>query len=133
MTQQQFLEAIAIGQFTPGSVLSTATFIGYQINGWSGAIVVTLGIFIPSFCFVALLNPFVPRLRKSAWTAAFLDSVNVASVGLMAAVLLKLGYATLTHWTAWLIAIAAVIAVIRYKVNAAYLAIGSAVSGWLLR
>lgn len=80
LTQQQLLDAIAIGQFTPGPVLSTATFIGYVIAGIPGAIVATIGIFLPSFVFVAVLNPLIPRLRASSWTRAFLDAVNVSAV-----------------------------------------------------
>lgn len=95
LTQQQLLDAIAAGQFTPGPVLTTATFIGYQIGGWSGAALATLGIFLPSFCFVALLNPLIPRLRNSVWSAAFLDAVNISAVGIMLAVLMQMGYQTL--------------------------------------
>ena len=87
LTQQQLLDAIAIGQFTPGPVLSTAAFIGYVLAGVPGAAVSAAAIFAPSFVFVAILNPIVPRLRRSAWMAAFLDAVNVSAVGLMAAVL----------------------------------------------
>ncbi|MEM7366963.1 MAG: chromate efflux transporter [Bacteroidota bacterium] len=92
LTQQQLLDAIAAGQFTPGPVLTTATFIGYQIGGWSGAALATLGIFLPSFCFVALLNPLIPKLRTSPWSAAFLDAVNISAVGIMLAVLMQMGY-----------------------------------------
>jgi len=92
LTQQQLLDAIAIGQFTPGPVLSTSTFIGYVIAGIPGAIVATLGIFFPSFIFVLILNPLIPKLRNSAWTSAFLDAVNVSAVGLMAVVTLQLAY-----------------------------------------
>src|SRR5690606_15587122 len=83
LTQAQLLDAIAIGQFTPGPVLSTATFIGYLIDGIDGALVATAGIFLPSFFLVLLLNPFVSRLRKSKWAAAGLDAVNIAAVGVM--------------------------------------------------
>lgn len=92
LTQQQLLDAIAAGQFTPGPVLTTATFIGYQVAGLSGAFLATLGIFLPSFCFVVLLHPLIPKLRQSPWSAAFLDAVNISAVGIMAAVLLQLSY-----------------------------------------
>lgn len=132
LTQRQLLDAIAIGQFTPGPVLSTATFIGYMIAGAGGASVATTAIFAPSFLFVALVNPWVPRLRKSPWTAAFLDAVNVSAVALMAAVTVKLGQATLTAWPAWLIAVAAILVGLRWKVNLAWVVVGGGVLGWLL-
>jgi chromate transporter len=132
LTQRQLLDAVAIGQLTPGPVLSTATFIGYLIAGWPGAAVATLGIFLPSFLFVVILNPLVPRLRESAWTAAFLDAVNVAAVGLMAAVTIQLGAAILTSWPEWTIAIAAAAAALFFRVNAAWLVLGGGVAGRLL-
>ena len=132
LTQRELLDAIAIGQFTPGPVLSTATFIGYMIAGAGGAAVATTAIFAPSFLFVALVNPWVPRLRKSPWTAAFLDAVNVSAVALMAAVTVKLGQATLTTWPAWLIAVAAVLIGLRWKINLAWVVVGGGALGWLL-
>lgn len=132
LTQRELLDAIAIGQFTPGPVLSTATFIGYMIAGAGGAAVATTAIFAPSFLFVALVNPWIPRLRKSAWTAAFLDAVNVSAVALMAAVTVKLGQATLTSWPAWLIAVAATLIGLRWKVNLAWVVVGGGFLGWLL-
>ena len=83
LTQAQLLDAIAIGQFTPGPVLTTSTFIGYILSGIPGAVVATAGIFLPSFFFVLMLNPIIPRLRQSAWASAFLDAVNVSAVALM--------------------------------------------------
>lgn len=132
LTQSQLLDSIAIGQFTPGPVLTTATFIGYILSGTPGAVVATLGIFLPSFFFVLLLNPVIPRLRRSAWASAFLDSVNVAAVALMLAVTIQLGASTLVSWPAWLIAIAAAVATIRYKANPAWLVLGGGIAGWLL-
>src|SRR5205085_4737463 len=84
LTDRQLLDAVAVGQFTPGPLFTTATFIGFLCGGWAGAALATLGIFLPSFLFVALVNPFVPRLRGSPWMAGLLDGVNVAAVGLMA-------------------------------------------------
>jgi len=137
LTQQQLLDAIAIGQFTPGPILSTATFIGYIIAGIPGAIVSTIGIFLPSFFFTALLNPLVPRLRASKWTAAFLDAVNVSSVALMLVVTLQLGIATLTtakppylDFFAVVIAIISAILAIRYQINAVWIVLGAALIGW---
>jgi len=132
LSQEQLLDAIAIGQFTPGPVLSTATFIGYVIEGVPGALVATLGIFLPSFFFVLMLNPIIPRLRESAWLSAFLDAVNVAAVALMVAVTINLGRATLVSWPAALIALASALLALRFKANAAWLVLGGAVSGWLL-
>ncbi len=132
LTQRELLDAIAIGQFTPGPVLSTATFIGYMIAGAGGAAVATTAIFAPSFLFVALVNPWIPRLRKSPWTAAFLDAVNVSAVALMAAVTVELGQATLTAWPAWLIAVAATLIGLRWKINLAWVVVGGGALGWLL-
>ena len=138
MTQGQLLDAIAIGQFTPGPVLSTSTFVGWVVAAGAGldpvagAAVATLGIFLPSFVFVGILNPLIPRLRQSAWLSAFLDAVNAAAVALMAAVTLQLGVATLVSWPAWLIAALAAVAALRYKVNAAWLVLGGALLGWAL-
>ncbi|RCJ39346.1 chromate transporter [Nostoc punctiforme NIES-2108] len=137
LTQQQLLDAIAIGQFTPGPVLSTATFIGYLIAGIPGAIVATIGIFLPSFVFVAALNPLIPRLRASSWTRAFLDAVNVSAVALMVVTTLQLGAATLTlpqapfvDFLGLAIAIVSAILAIHFRINAAWLVFGSALIGW---
>lgn len=137
LTQQQLLDAIAIGQFTPGPVLSTATFIGYLLAGVPGAIVATLGIFLPSFLFVAALNPLIPRLRASSWTRAFLDAVNVSAVALMVVTTLQLGKATLTlpqapyvDFLAVAIALTAAVFALRFRINAAWLVLGGAVIGW---
>lgn len=132
LTQQQLLDAIAIGQFTPGPVLTTSTFIGYILGGTAGAVVSTIAIFTPSFLFVLILNPWVPRMRESAWTAAFLDAVNASAVGLMAAVIVSLGVTTLTSWQAWLIALAAAVLLLRWRVSAPWLVLGGAVVGWLI-
>ncbi len=133
LTQQQLLDAIAVGQFTPGPVLSSATFVGYLLAGWPGAIVATLGIFLPSFLFVAALGPILPRWRRSGLAAAFLDAVNVSSVALMAAVTVKLTQSALTHWPAWVLALAAATASLVWKVNPAWLVLGGALLGWVLR
>ena len=132
LTQAELLDAIAIGQFTPGPVLTTATFVGYLIAGVPGAIVATLGIFLPSFLFVLLLNPLIPKMRQSAWLSAFLDAVNVAAVGLMVAVLINLGRQTLLNWQSILIALLALVASIRFKVNSAWIVLGGAILGYVL-
>ncbi len=132
MTQEQLLEAIAIGQFTPGPILSTAAFIGYVVTGGNiaGALVAAGAIFLPSFVFVMALNPLLPKLRQSAWVAAFLDAVNVCAVGLLAAVTLELSYLTLDDWPKYVIAgVAAVLGLWR-GVGAVWLVLGGAVVGW---
>ncbi len=103
LTRMELIDAIAIGQMTPGPVLSTATFIGYQLGGWQGAIGATLGIFLPSFLFVWLLNPLIPKMRQSKILSYFLDSVNVAALAVMAAVLISMGRDVLIDWKAWFI------------------------------
>ncbi len=132
LTNEQLVDAIAIGQFTPGPVLSTATFIGYVLAGWQGAVVATVAIFLPSFFFVLVLNPIIPKLRRSVWMGAFLDAVNVAAVALMVWVSYRLGVATLTDWTAWLILVLAAIALFRFKLNAAWIVLGGALVGVVL-
>ncbi len=136
LTQQQLLDAIAVGQFTPGPILSTATFIGYVIAGVPGAIVATIGIFLPSFVWVVVLNPLVPYLRRSKWSSAFLDAVNVSALALMVVVTLQLAISTLGRPTApyvdlWavVIAITSAILTIRFSVNAAWLVLGGAAIG----
>lgn len=132
LTDQQLLDAVAIGQFTPGPVLSTATFIGYVIAGIPGAVVATVGIFLPSFFFVSILNPLIPRLRSWSWTAAFLDSINVSALALMVAVTLELGVVVLTAWPAWTIAALAAVLTLRFRVNAVWIVLGAAAAGWVL-
>ena len=129
LTQAQLLDAIAIGQFTPGPVLSTSTFIGYLLDGVPGAAAATVGIFLPSFFFVLLLNPLIPRLRGSAWMSGFLDAVNVSALALMVAVTIDLGVSVLVSWPAWVIAFAAGLLVLRYRTNAVWLVLGGGVVG----
>jgi chromate transporter len=128
----QLLDAIAVGQMTPGQVLTTATFIGYLLLGVPGAIVATVAIFLPSLIFVGILNPLVPGLRRRPWSAAFLDSVNAVALALMAGVVAKLGLTTLTTWQAWLIVVLSAIALFRFRIHAAWLMVGAAVLGYLL-
>ena len=131
LTQQQLLDAVAAGQLTPGPLLSTATFIGYTLLGIPGAIAGTVGVFLPSFLFVAALRDVLPRLRRSPWSSAFLDAVNVSSLALMASVAIKLAAATLTTWPAVVIAVLAGIAALRFRLNSAWLVLGGALLGWL--
>jgi chromate transporter len=129
LTHQQLLDAIAIGQFTPGPVFSTATFIGYILGGVWGAVAATLGIFLPSFFYVGLVAPVLFRLRQSPWMAAFLDSVNVCAVALMAGVTCRLGADALRGWQSWVIALAALAVLLRWKINPAWIVLGGAVAG----
>ncbi len=131
LTEAQLLDAIAIGQFTPGPVLSTSTFIGYLVDGPSGAVVATLGIFLPSFIFVLILNPIIPKLRESAWASAFLDAVNVAAVGLMLTVTIELAVVTLTSLPAAIVIVAAAVAFFRFRLSAPWLVAGGALLGWM--
>jgi chromate transporter len=132
MTDQQLIDAIAIGQLTPGPILTTATFIGYVLAGVPGAILATVGIFLPSFIFVAILNPLVPRMRDSEWTAALLDGVNVAALGLMAGVTLIIGRAALVDIPTALVAAVAALLLFRFKVSTIWLVLGAALLGLLL-
>ncbi|MFZ0307813.1 MAG: chromate efflux transporter [Candidatus Sulfotelmatobacter sp.] len=132
LTQQQVLDAIAIGQFTPGPVLSTATFIGYLLGGAWGAVVATAAIFLPSFLYVAALGPILPKLRRSAWVAAFLDSVNVCAVALMAGVTVKLAGDALRGWPMWVIAATTLAVLWKWKINPAWVVSGGGLAGMLL-
>lgn len=133
ITTQQLIDAVAVGQFTPGPVLSTATFVGYQLSGVPGALAATAGIFLPSFLFVLVLNPLVPRMRRSRWLAGFLDSVNVAAVAVIVAVLADMGRASLADWRGWIIAAAGMLAVFGpRRIGAMWIVLGGAVLGYLL-
>jgi chromate transporter len=132
LTESQLLDAIAVGQITPGPVFTTATFIGYVLAGTPGALVATAGIFLPAFVFVALSGPLVPRLRASASAAAFLDGVNVASLALMAVVTLQLGFSTLVDVPTVLIAAVAAVLLVQFQVNSTWLVLGGAVIGWVV-
>ncbi|HEY9621540.1 MAG TPA: chromate efflux transporter [Crinalium sp.] len=131
LTSKELLDAVAVGQVTPGPVFTTATFVGYLLAGHAGAIAATVGIFLPAFVLVALVNPWVPKLRRSVWASGFLDGVNAASLGLMAVVTWKLGVAAVVDWLTVGLAIASAILVFRFKVNSAWLVLGGAVIGLL--
>jgi chromate transporter len=132
LTERQLLDAVAIGQVTPGPVFTTATFVGYVLGGWPGAFLATAAIFLPAFVFVALSQPLIPRLRRSRAAGAFLDGVVASSLGIMAAVAVTLARSTLTAplWTA--VAIAALAALVYWRVNSAWLVLGGAAVGLLL-
>ena len=131
LTDQQLLDAVAIGQVTPGPVFTTATFIGYVLAGVPGALWATLGIFLPAFIFVAISNPLIPRLRNSPWASGLLDGVNIASLGLMAAVTWQLGRASLIDLLTVAVALLSAGLLLRYNINATWLIAGGAVVGLL--
>lgn len=131
LTSQQLLDAVAIGQLTPGPVFTTATFVGYLLAGNAGAIAGTVGIFLPAFLLVWLVNPLVPKLRQSQWASGFLDGVNAASLGLMAGVSYTLGRTALVDWLTIVLASLSAIAVLRFKVNSAWLVLAGGVIGFI--
>jgi len=133
LTDRQLIDAIAIGQVTPGPVFTTATFIGYLLGGPASALLATLGIFLPSFIFVALSHPLIPRLRNSPWASSLLDGVNVASLGLMAAVTWQLGRAALVDPLTVTLALVSALLLFRFKVNSTWLVLGGAAVGILSR
>ena len=129
LTDQQLVDAVAIGQLTPGPVFTTATFIGYVVGGWTGAILATVGIFLPSFIFVGISNPLIPRLRASKHFSSLLDGVNAASLSLMAAVTWQLGKTSLTDPLTIIVAGASLFLLVRYKINTTWLIIAGAIIG----
>lgn len=131
LSQQQLLDAVAIGQITPGPVFTTATFIGFVLGGLPGALLATAGIFLPSFVFVALSNPLIPRIRRSPWAAGLLDGVNHASLGLMAGVLAELSISNLHDPFALILALLSLFLLLRLRINTTWLILGGALAGWL--
>jgi chromate transporter len=129
LTDRQLVDAIAIGQVTPGPVFTTATFIGYLLGGVPAALLATTAIFLPSFLFVAISNPLIPKMRRSAWIGSLLDGVNIASLGLMAAVTYQLGRASLTDPLTIMLAVVALALLMRYRVNSVWLIGGGALIG----
>jgi chromate transporter len=134
LTRGQLLDAVAVGQFTPGPVFCTATFIGYLLGGTGGALTATAGIFMPAFIFVAISGPLLPRLRRSPSAGAFLDGVNAAAVALMIAVTWALGRAAIMDATTVMLALGSAIALIRFRVNSAWVimagGLAGALAGW---
>jgi chromate transporter len=133
ISRKVLIDAIAVGQFTPGPVFSAVTFIGYQINGVAGAIVSTIGIFLPAFVFVALLNPLVKKMRSSRQFSAFLDAVNVASIAVIVAVCFVMARETITDWRTATIAVVSAALLFGFRrFNSAWIVIGGALTGYLL-
>jgi len=131
LTDRQLLDAIAIGQVTPGPLFTTATFIGYILGGVKGALLATLGIFLPSFIFVAISNPLIPRIRSSPWASGLLDGINAAALSLMAAVTWQLGRSSITDPFTILIFVISFILLVRFKINSTWLITGGALIGLL--
>jgi chromate transporter len=133
LTDAQLLDAVAVGQVTPGPVFTTATFIGFVLAGWPGACVATLGIFLPAFVFVALSAPFVERMRRSAVASAVLDAVNIASLALMAAVTGLLVQDAIGDLTTASLAVGGAVLLVRYRLNSAWLIAGGAAIGLMVK
>lgn len=134
ITQQQLVDAIAVGHFTPGPLFSTATFIGWQLDGLRGAVLATVGIFLPSFFFVWLANPLIPKLRRSRWMSSFLDGVNIAAVGLIVFVAISIGKEVLLNWRMIaLFVISSIILFFAPKVNSALLIIAGGLAGYIMQ
>jgi chromate transporter len=133
LTEAQLLDAIAVGQFTPGPLFTTATFVGYLTGGVMGALIATLAIFLPSFILIAISGPLVPLLRRSRLAGAFLDGVNVSALALMAAVIVQLGRAALVDRYAIATAVASTVILLRYRINAVWLIGAGAVCGLIIQ
>ncbi len=129
LTDTQLMDAVAVGQVTPGPVFTTATFIGFVLGGVRGALLSTIAIFLPAFVLVAISGPLVPRIRKSKLAGAFLDGVNVASLALIAAVTWQLGRASLVDAGSILLTVVSLVAVLRFRVNSAWLVLLGAIVG----
>lgn len=132
LTDQQLLDAVAVGQFTPGPVFTTATFVGYILAGVPGAAVATVAIFLPSFLFVAFLARLMPHMRKSQWTGTFLDGVNVTALALMAGVTWQLGRSAIVDIPTALLAIGAAVLLVRWRINSAWLVLAGGLIGLAL-
>jgi len=131
LTETQLLDAVAVGQITPGPVFTTATFVGYVLGGPAAALIATLGIFLPAFFFVAISGPLVPRIRHSPVAGAFLDGVNAASLALMAVVTWQLGRVAVHDWLTLVLAAASAVLLFRFRINSAWLVGAGAVLGLL--
>jgi chromate transporter len=133
LTDSQLVDAVAIGQVTPGPVFTTATFIGYLLRGPVGALVATVGIFLPAFVLVAASGPLIPLIRRSGTAGAFLDGVNVASLALKAVVSYQLGRSAIVDWLTIALAIASAVLLLRFRTNSAWLVLGGAIAGIVAR
>ena len=133
LTSQQLLDAVIVGHFTPGPVFTTATFVGYLISGHEGAVLATVGIFLPAFVFVAIISPWASKLRRNPWLSGMLDGVNAASCGLMAAVTWQLSQtAIIDLWTVLLAAVALFV-LLRFQINSVWLVLSGASIGFCIK
>jgi chromate transporter len=132
ITERQLLDAVAMGQVTPGPLFTTATFIGYILGGVRGAVIATVAIFLPAFVLVAVSGPLVPRIRKSPTAGAVLDGINVAALALMLVVSAQLARTAIVDWFTLAIAGVSALLLFRYRVNSAWLVLGSAAAAGLL-
>lgn len=132
-TNQQLLDAVAVGQFTPRPVFTAATFVGSLVAEWPGAVLATVGIFLPPFLFVAAVNPLIPHLRRSPWAGTLLDGVNPITLGLMAAVTWQLSRSAITDWLTGLLSVSAAAMLVRLKVNSTWLVLGGGCIGLAVR
>ncbi|HTQ28626.1 MAG TPA: chromate transporter, partial [Puia sp.] len=133
LSRQELIDAIAVGQFTPGPVFSAVTFIGYQINGFSGALFSTIAVFLPSFIFVWILNPLIPQMRRSVHFGNFLDAVNIASLAAILYVCYQMGVSSLQDWRSILIGLlAAALLFTQKNINSAWVILGGSLAGYLL-
>ncbi len=133
LTESQLVDAVAVGQVTPGPVFTTATFIGYLVGRAPGAVVATVGIFLPGFAFVAAIRPIVSRVRRSAAAGAFLDGVNVAALALMAVVTVQLARAAIVDALTIALAVASAVLLLRFRVRSTWLLLGAALVGLVAR
>jgi chromate transporter len=133
LTEKQLIDAVAVGQFTPGPVFTTATFIGYILGGIPGAFFATLGIFLPGFLLVAVSGPLIPMIRRSAVASAMLDGVVAGSLALMCVVAWQLGRAAVTDWLTVLVLIVSAVALLRFRLNSAWLIGAAALAGWFVK
>jgi chromate transporter len=131
LTEKQLIDSVAVGQFTPGPVFTTATFIGYVLGGLRGAVLATLGIFAPGFILVAASGPLIPKIRRSPMAGAILDGVVIGSLALMAVVAWQLGKASVTDWLTLSILVVSIISIFRVRLNSAWVVLGAAIVGWI--
>ncbi len=133
LTDKQLMDAVAVGQFTPGPLFTTATFIGFVVGGWKGAAVATVGIFLPGFLLVAASGPLIPRIRRSALAAAALDGVIAGSLALMAVVTWQLGKTAMVDRITVVVFLLSAVTLLRFRINSAWLIGAAAIVGWVLR
>ena len=133
LTERQLLDAVAVGQVTPGPVFTTATFVGYLVGGLAGALAATVAIFLPAFVLVTAIEPLIDRLRRSVWLAAVLDGINLGALGLMAAVSLDLGRRVIVDAFTVGLTVVTLVLLVRFRINSVWLIVVGGVLGILMR